>query len=192
MYSAGVRGRERFHESLYSLPWGWWLCWGPGSAVRSVVADRDAKVGHADRDPLELGRIELVEDAPDDAPLAGASTSSSIWRRPAVIRTRTTRRSLGTRIRSTNPRSSIRSTSPVAADSETSSISASRLIGSSPWRSSRCMTCNWVMLMPSRTSRSLPMHLSSPNGGSEVGQDGGLGRGCRGLGSAVGAMVRVT
>ena len=51
-------------------------------------------------------------------------------RRPASAgRTRTTRRSSGTRTRSMSPCSSIRSMIPVAFDSETPSSSASRLIG---------------------------------------------------------------
>ena len=61
------------------------------------------------------------------------SISSSIWRPAGVNRTITIRRSLGTRIRSTKPRSSTRSMSPVPFDSDTSSISANRLIGISPW-----------------------------------------------------------
>ena len=62
-----------------------------------------------------------------------ASVSSRVRMPFGPIRTRTTRRSSGTRTRSTSPRSSIRSMIPVALLNETSRSSASRLIGRSPW-----------------------------------------------------------
>ena len=62
-------------------------------------------------------------------PASMLSVSESARRPAAAGRTRTTRRSPGTRTRSIRPCSSIRSMIPVAFDSETPSSSASRLIG---------------------------------------------------------------
>ena len=61
--------------------------------------------------------------------------------------------------------------SPVAFDSDTSSMSASRLIGISPWRSSMYMMWSWAMLMPEPHEALAPSALELGHRAAEVGDD---------------------
>ena len=61
-----VRGRERFHYGVNPSLGVLMAVVGSGQRVRMGGEERDAKGGHRRRDALELRRIELVEDAPDD------------------------------------------------------------------------------------------------------------------------------
>ena len=128
--------------------------------------------GCAGRRGRSVARRSRGGRAPPHA-VALASASVSRAGRPRLPgRTRTTRRSSGTRTRSTKPCSSIRSMSPVAFDIETSSSSASRLIDISPWCLSSDRTCIWVMLTSPLTSRSSEAQRSSPTEPLEFGHDG--------------------
>ncbi len=67
----------------------------------------------------ELVRLEPAEHRSQQVVGHGVLLVEHLRRRSGVNRTRTTRRSSGTRVRSRKPRSSIRSTRPVALDSDT-------------------------------------------------------------------------
>src|SRR4029078_203912 len=73
-----VRGRERFHVVVYSLPWGWGLWWPPddGSEWAARKATRRAAIAVAipsSCDGSIWSRIWAMMSARD------ASTSSSVW-----------------------------------------------------------------------------------------------------------------
>ena len=105
----------------------------------------------------ELRGVEPLEDATASGPRCSASISSSI-RAPARREPDEHDPSVA---RDADPLDEAALLHPVdetgrVADSETSSMSASRLIVISPWCSSSDMMWSCAMLMPSRTSRSLP------------------------------------
>ena len=151
-------------------------CRGPGGRGRASTGDGGVAVRGAGQlgveGGLEVGRgrgqpargARGVRRASAEArtSLFTSSTSSTRSRPVWVGRTRTTRRSSGTRTRSTSPRSSMRSMIPVALDMEASRISATWPIGIASWWRSSVRTWKWVMLMPSRTSLWEPAQRSDP------------------------------